>query len=292
VTTLAAGVLEAAFAPEAGMVCHSLRHEGEELLAQRDGVEGYVRTGRWMGVPLLYPWANRLAAWQYEALGRRADLAPLAGDVVIRDRKTGLPIHGVLPRPWDVVERTATRLVAQLEPDDRVSAAFPFAHRMRVEAELSPGTLRIATTLEALEGEVPVVFGFHPWFTLPDVPRAGYAVELPAMRRLALGAGKVPTGEVEELPAHSGALPEHELDDGFDAVADGAVFAVAGGGLRIELRHDGGYPCAQVFAPLEKDVVCFEPMTAPANALLTGAFEVATPGAPYRAAFTIAVDRN
>ena len=45
-TTLAAGALEASFAPAAGMVCHSLRHDGEELLAQRDGVEGYVRTGR------------------------------------------------------------------------------------------------------------------------------------------------------------------------------------------------------------------------------------------------------
>ena len=89
------------------MVCHSLRHDGEELLTQRDGVEGYVRTGRWMGVPLLHPWANRLAAWDYEALGRRVDLAPLAGDVVVRDRKTGLPIHGVLPRPWDVLEARA-----------------------------------------------------------------------------------------------------------------------------------------------------------------------------------------
>ncbi len=97
-TTLSAGALEASFAPRAGMVCHSLRHEGEELLTQRDGVEGYARTGRWMGVPLLHPWANRLADWEYEALGRRVDLRPLAGEVVVRDRKTGLPIHGVLPQ--------------------------------------------------------------------------------------------------------------------------------------------------------------------------------------------------
>ena len=58
------------------MVCHSLRHRGEELLTQRDGVEGYVRTGRWMGVPLLHPWANRLDEWGYEALGRSVDLRP------------------------------------------------------------------------------------------------------------------------------------------------------------------------------------------------------------------------
>jgi hypothetical protein len=33
-------------------------------------------------------------------------------------------------------------------------------------------------------------------------------------------------------------------------------------------------------------------MTAPANALRTGAFAVAAPGRPYTAAFTLAVDRS
>jgi aldose 1-epimerase len=46
-----------------------------------------------------------------------------------------------------------------------------------------------------------------------------------------------------------------------------------------------------VFAPPDKPLVCFEPMTAPANALRSGAFAVASPGAPYTAVFEIAVDR-
>ena len=285
-TTLSAGALEASFAPRAGMVCHSLRHEGEELLTQRDGVEGYARAGRWMGVPLLHPWANRLAEWEYEALGRRVDLGPLAGDPVVRDRKTGLPIHGVLPRPWEVVDGTATRVRAELSRGD--GPAFPFPHRMRLEAELAPDGLRIATTLEPLDGEVPVVFGFHPWITLPGVARAGYEVELPAMRRLELDERRVPSGPAEELPAFAGTV-DRELDDGFDRVADGAVFAVAGGGRRVELRFESGYPCAQVYAPLDKDLVCFEPMTAPANALRSGHFPVATPDRPYTAVFSLAI---
>jgi galactose mutarotase-like enzyme len=285
VITLAAGPLEAGFAPAAGMVCHSLRHDGEELLTQRDGVEGYVRTGRWMGVPLLHPWANRLAAWDYEALGVRVDLAPLAGDVVVRDRKTGLPIHGVLPREWAVLEAGPARLAAELAGD---GPAFPFPHRIRIDAELSPTALRIATTVEALEGEVPVAFGFHPWF---DAPRGDRVVELPAMRRLVLDE-LLPTGETVAAPAYAGPLAKLDLDDGFEAVADGAVFSVTGGGRRIALRHEAGFPCAQVFAPPDKDLICFEPMTAPADALRTGSFAVAAPGRPYRAAFTIAVDSN
>ena len=286
-TALAAGELEATFAPRAGMVCHSLRHRGEELLTQRDGVEGYIRTGRWMGVPLLHPWANRLDEWGYEALGRSVDLAPLAGDVVVRDRKTGLPIHGVFPQPFEVVESGAAQMVAEWAPD---GAAFPFPHRIRLEAELSPGALRISTTLEALEGEVPVAFGFHPWITLPGVPRGEYAVELPAMRRLELDDQHLPTGATKPAEAFSGALPEYELDDGFDEVADGAVFSVAGGGRRVSVRLDSGFPCAQVFAPPDKDLICFEPMTAPGNALRTGAFAVASPGTPYTAIFEIVVD--
>jgi galactose mutarotase-like enzyme len=290
VIALAAGPLEAAFSPEAGMVCHSLRHEGEELLAQRDGVEAYVTRGRWMGVPLLHPWANRLSDWEYEALGRRVDLRPLAVEVVVRDRKTGLPIHGVLPRPWEVVEANARALVAELSPAG--DEAFPFPHRMRLEAEITPDSLRIATTLEALEGAVPVAFGFHPWFSPPGAARADYAVELPAMRRFELDDRHLPTGAHAQADAFAGALPARELDDAFDEVAEGATFAVTAGGRRVAMRFDAGYPCAQVFAPLEKDVICFEPMTAPADALRSVAFAVAEPGSPYHAAFTITVDRS
>jgi aldose 1-epimerase len=53
--------LEATFVPGAGMICSSLRHRGDELLAQNAGVAAYARRGKTMGIPLLYPWANRLA---------------------------------------------------------------------------------------------------------------------------------------------------------------------------------------------------------------------------------------
>src|SRR5829696_8078165 len=204
------------------MVCHSLRHEGEELLAQRDGVEAYARSGRTMGVPLLHPWANRLAEWDYEALGRRVDLRPLEGRVVKRDGETGLAIHGVLPAAWDVVETAGARLSAERRPtdDEGFRAAFPFAHVVRLEAELSPGVLRIVTTVEALEGEVPVAFGFHPYFTLPGVPRASYEL-------------KLPTGAAEDAPASAGPLGGADLDGGFDRVPEGAAFAVSGGGRRM-----------------------------------------------------------
>ena len=292
---LEAGDLRALFAPEAGMICHSLRQEGEELLTQRDGVEGYARSGRTMGVPLLHPWANRLARWDYEALGHATWTSSRCA--AAWSRPTVRPgCRCTAPCRWRgrSSRATPTRLTAERTPadDEGFRAAFPFPHRIRIEAELSPGGLRIATTLEALEGEVPVAFGFHPYVTLPGVARADYEVEIPPMRRLALNASKVPTGATEDAPALAGALGDRDLDDGFDSVPDGAAFAVAGGGRRVVVRFEHGYPCAQVFAPPGKDLICFEPMTAPGDALRTGAFAIAEPGRPYAAAFTIAVDSN
>ena len=124
---LRSGDLEATFAPDVGMVCHSLRHRGEELLGQRDGLEAYARIGKTMGIPFLHPWANRLGAWSYDALGRHVDLR---GKPLRVDDGTGLPMHGTIPRPWRVVAPGVAEL-------DGASDAFPFAHTARLEASLA-----------------------------------------------------------------------------------------------------------------------------------------------------------
>jgi aldose 1-epimerase len=271
---LAVGDLNARFAPEAGMVCHSLKWRGEELLMQRRGLEAYAETGSTMGIPLLYPWANRLGAWWYEALGREVHLE----DAPVRaDGETGLPIHGLLPAPFEVVEQSPARVLAARAFDE---PAFPFPHRVEYEAVLDATTLRIRATVT---GErVPVCFGFHPYL----VAGADHVVELPARRRLLLDAQKLPDGRTEAAPAWTGTLGGRAFDDLHDEL-EPPVFAVEGGGRRLELRLEDGFGYAQVFAQSGKDFICFEPMTAPADALRTGAFAVAAPS--YSAAFSLSV---
>ena len=105
--TLRAGDLEAEIAPGAGMVCASLRHRGGELLGLRKGLEAYASTGSTMGVPLLYPWANRIAARRFEVMGRAVDLGRAPGRFR-DDAETGLPMHGakVAGGAWTVEERS------------------------------------------------------------------------------------------------------------------------------------------------------------------------------------------
>src|SRR3954454_11362916 len=66
--------LEATYAPGVGMVGCSVRHDGEELLGQRGGAARYEATGSTSGIPLLPPWANRLAGLAYEAAGKHVAL--------------------------------------------------------------------------------------------------------------------------------------------------------------------------------------------------------------------------
>ena len=83
--------LHVSFAPELGMLACSMMHAGEELLGQRSGLATNARSGATMGIPLLYPWANRLGGFSYRFAGRTV---AIDGGTPLDDQ--GLPIHGVI----------------------------------------------------------------------------------------------------------------------------------------------------------------------------------------------------
>ena len=84
-------------------------------------------------------------------------------------------------------------------------------------------------------------------------------------------------------------MGDKAFDDAYDNVDDGAVFAVSGGGRRLEVRFQQGYSATQIFAPPGEDLICFEPMTAPTDALSRGGYRSARPGEPAVAVFSIHV---
>jgi galactose mutarotase-like enzyme len=289
------GETRASFVPELGMVCCSLQHRGEELLGQRSGLSAYADRGSTMGIPLLFPWANRLDGTSYRAAEKevefRSDLPVLHLD------EHGLPIHGALARslPFDVTVHEATaadaRVVAcvgdRRTPD--LEPIFPFPYGLEVDARLSASRLEITTTLAATgDARVPVAFGYHPYLALPGIPRPEWQIEAPVEQRLVLDDRGIPTGERTRDPVAAGALSGRTFDNGYADVAPDSVFSLHGAGRRVTVTFEHGYPFAQLFAPAAADVVCFEPMTAPANALRSGDGLVTLgPGERYRARFAI-----
>jgi aldose 1-epimerase len=290
--------LQARFVPALGMLCCSLRHRGQELLAQNAGLAAYAKRGKTMGIPLLYPWANRLSGSDYTVAGRAVQV-PDDPDRIGRDGN-GLPIHGVIGGriAWELTQapRDGGPLTARLSWDEtrpELFEVFPFRHDLEYEARLAEGRLEVAVTLHACRQDaVPVAFGFHPYLSLPHTPRAQWLVDLPAMRPLALDDRQIPLGPAgERLSARSLQLADNAFDDGFDEVREPARFAVADGARRLSLEFIEGYSCAQIYAPPGRELICFEPMTAPANALRSGnGLHLLCPGERYRARFAVGVE--
>jgi galactose mutarotase-like enzyme len=294
----ARGGLEAIFVPEAGMICCSLKHRGEELLGQRDGLRAYVDHYATMGIPFLHPWANRLGADRFEVGGREVDLT--LPDLPLKRDGAGLPIHGLLSaaRGWRVARHTELDSGGTLAASFDFAAyphlleAFPFPHLVEIEATLVEGSLEVQTSLTATgEVAVPVAFGFHPYLALPGVPRAEWVLEAPVHERIVLGPDGLPTGEREPAAIETAPLGERTYDDAFLAPSPGTAFALVGPDRRIELRMDSGYPFTQIFAPPHLDAVAIEPMTAPADALRAAGPELTLvpPGETFAASFSISV---
>ncbi len=292
------GSLQADFVPGAGMLCCSLRDRGEELLAQNAGVAAYTEQGKTMGIPLLYPWANRLAGFRYSVAGREVTV-PHDPDRVALDGN-GLPIHGVIGgrMRWDLTDPPGgEQLEARIDwsrSQPELFEVFPFRHEARFRARLHDRRLRIDVTVEACdEDSVPVAFGFHPYLSLPGVPRERWRIELPAMRSLALDAHQIPTGADRALSAERFELGEREYDDGFDELPQPARFVATAADRRLELEFEEGYPCGQVYSPQGAQFICFEPMTAPANALCSHqGLHTLAPGERYHTAFTLRVTES
>lgn len=289
----------AEFVPAANMLCCSFTVDGDELLDRRGGVLAYAEQGKTMGIPLLYPWANRLARFGYRAAGREVTLS--RKDARIPRDGNGLPIHGVLPGllRWQPEGSGAGDAGAAglAWRSDELLGLFPFPHEVRVEASVGRAELTIATTVTADDdGPVPVSFGYHPYTHVPGAGRDDWQVTLGASRQIVLDGNSIPTGARAPIDRRSFSLGGVSLDDAYDAdVADGApaTFAAAADGVNLTVEYLRGYAYAQVFAPPGQEFICFEPMTAPTNALNSGdGLTVIEPGQSYRAEFRIALSRG
>jgi aldose 1-epimerase len=287
---LKAGDLEAVFLPGRGMLGASLRHRGVELLGRVQDLKTAAAQGSTAGIPLLYPWANRLAGPSYHAAGHEVALN-LTSPLLHLDANR-LPIHGVpwSRLAWQVIESRPDFLSARLEwtrPD--LLAVFPFPHRLEMAVTLSPGELTLKARLAAgSDTAVPVSFGFHPYFVLPGLPRAKWRLQLPPMRQLLQDRLGIPTGVEQPFGGYDAELGELAFDVGFAGLQDRSSLALSGGGRRISVELLEGYRYAQVYAPRDQDYVALEPMTAPTSALTSSrGLTLVPPGGQFQATFRV-----
>jgi galactose mutarotase-like enzyme len=283
------GGTTARIAPDAGFCCLSWCVEEKEYLhlpVPEDEFRVKPKTG---GVPLLYPYANRL----------REDPWPEHPEVKRDDN--GLPIHGFLLRfaAWDDVASTSDTATATLEWANHAElmALFPHPHRLEVTFKVDDRSLRATTRVTANGGsDVPISFGWHPYLTLPGVGREGLALEVPPLCHVALDAQGIPvrseTGRLNEDAAASpsGPLAGRELDDLYQRDDDADLYALRGGGHCLQISMDQSWSFVQLYSPHGADFACIEPMTAPVAALSDDRdHPVAASGTTFEASFQASV---
>jgi len=290
--TLSAGQTVFSVLPEAGLVGASLAHKGREYVNFHGGPSSAMG-GHTTGIPLLAPWANRLAESSYRVGSKVVELSKLA---LHRDGN-GLPIHGLLVgrSGWELAsvkgQAGSASLVATFDAaaDEAVMEAFPFPHELAVGFTVSPGRLMVSTTVTATgRRAVPISFGWHPYFRLPDAERDRIRLGMPARTQLLLDERGLPTGEEVPQQASIVKLGDTPYDNAYRLGADRQLL-LASGRRRLTVVFDRKYPYAQVYSPVGADFIALEPMTAPTNALCQETTPMVAPGERFTARYVISL---
>ncbi|BFM24738.1 aldose 1-epimerase [Microbacterium testaceum] len=238
---------------------------------------------------VLVPWPNRIRDGRYTFEGEDLQLA-------ISEPKFGNASHGLLRfGTYQAIEHTDARLV--LGADVVPQTGYPFHLRTRVTFDLRDDGLHVTHDIENVGARTaPVALGVHPYLQIGGVPTADLVVHSTGTSTLVVDERNIPVAEVPvdaatDLRAGK-RLGDAALDNGYrglDRDAEGRArhTLTAPDGRRLELWQDEGFRWAQVFTtdryPGHPLAVAIEPMTAPANAFVTGTdLEKLAPGSTLR----------
>jgi aldose 1-epimerase len=239
------------------------------------------RGGHAAGLPILFPFPNRVRDARYEFAGRTYSLDPT-------DRGGVHHIHGLVrDRPWTVEDIGASNDAGawmtasiKLEAFPDLVRQFPFPCTLTITTALRDGALHQRTIVENTGSTaLPMGYGIHPWFPsrVGDAARGETEVHAPAHKRWIL-EGNMPTGAKEPATGVYDltgwrALDGQLYDDVFTDLirrADGwSVAAVRYPSIGVEIRVEASPEFREwvVFAPLHRDAVCLEPYTSVTDAV-------------------------
>lgn len=236
------------------------------------------------GVPALYLDEDTLWDESKNVRGGIPLLFPIAGKA-----KPPMKQHGFARNlPWKV---TAThggdtaRVRCELFADEQTRALFPFDFHASYEVHLSGTELVTRFTVHNRSAEkLPLHYGLHPYFFVPDAAKKELRVGTNATR-----AFNNRSGETE--PFHGFDFTQDELDLHLLNHTEKGALIERPGMASLSLRWDPELRVMVVWTVKGKDYVCVEPWTARGGALETGEGLLSVaPGTERSFHFAISVD--
>ncbi len=267
---------KAEIVPAWGNNCFAYSWRGVPIL-EPVAFETFAQKPTSYGIPILFPYPNRIRNGRFSFEGKRYQLDP--------------PRHGfVRDKPWKVnasgaSQREGAYLSCQFDASDypdQILAQFPFPFSIEVTYRLLEDALVMETRAEN-QGltTMPLGLGTHAYFRRP----VDGTLQVPANQMWAL-EDSLPTGELVDVSgaydlrarANVAALELDDIYTDLDADEDGTVRCVLADHrehAEIAVEFDvEEFPEVVIYtAPLPRQALCIEPYTCP-----TDAFNLATEG--------------
>ncbi len=274
----------AKIAPELGFNCFEfLASVGGQTISVIDAAEGFEGGGKapsHSGIPLLFPFPNRIRGGRYSWDGKDYVLP----ESLVGYEGSGNAIHGFcLDRPWRVLSQTDSSVTAVFRISQDAPERLPLwptDGEIEICYSLNDGCLRADITIRnPTDKPLPWGFGTHAYFRLPlgATSEAGRCTIYAPVSKCWKLDGCLPTGEINDLPAN-GKLSESpyfetlKLDDVYTAVAaEGGVVTCRivddEAGTQIVQRCVDSFREIVAFTPPWTTAVCLEPYTCTTDAI-------------------------
>jgi aldose 1-epimerase len=270
----------ARIAPALGFNCFEFRAVVNgapiEVLDAVPGFETGGQRSSGSGIPILFPFPNRIRAGRFIWDGREFQL-PVSD-------KFGNAIHGLcLDRPWRVIAQGDNFVSGQFQLSVDAPARlalWPTDFTIEVDYELLGNRLRANfRIINPSSKPLPWGLGTHPYFKLPlaESSRVGAClIEVPAAQRWELH-DCLPTGGRLELDddhdlQYGAYIDTLQLDDVYTSIdCEGPQFDCLlmdeEAGLQVTLTSPPIFREIVAFTPPNRAAVCIEPYTCPTDAI-------------------------
>lgn len=178
--------------------------KGVDLVRTSPTLAEFMERPGYNGMPLLAPFANRLDEPAFYANGQKYNFDLELGSVRAPIPSTGF-VNGAT-KDWQLVEfradQTGAWVTSRLDfyKNPRFMQQWPFAHTITMTYKVSDGSLEVRTRVDNMSAEpMPVVFGYHPIYELPDGNRDDWTVSVDARTHWIEIPQRLPTGETQPI---------------------------------------------------------------------------------------------
>jgi aldose 1-epimerase len=269
--------------PALGFNAYRWQVAGQELLYRNPQFFTERRPTR-SGVPILFPFPNRIRAGRFTWEGKNYELP--VGDPAKKNAIHGFAVN----RPWRVVDQGADATSAWLTGEFQGSLdapeplpLWPADYRLRITYRVFDHILRVEAVADNPDTKaLPFGLGYHPYFQLASLG-GEQAIATVAANKLWELHENLPTGKIVDIDEsrdlrHGRTLTGMQLDDVMtdiysiaydqeDRLGLVGVVQHPSGERMLTLWTSGDFRELVLFTPPHREALCIEPYTCTTDAV-------------------------